>query len=78
MGKKKKENKIFVKKPKVGESYWFWFAGTITYGELYDSADGLTKHYEEPWYMLIDKNGTKYPTSIFSLRHEKPINKDNV
>ena len=34
MVKKKKVNKIFVKKPKVGESYWFWFAGTITHGEL--------------------------------------------
>jgi len=78
MAKKIKTKKIYVKKPKIGESYWFWFAGTPTLGELYDSADGLTKHYGEPWYMLVDKNGTKYPTSIFSLRYEKPINKDNV
>ena len=78
MANKKKGNKIYVKKPKVGESYWFWFAGTMTYGELYDDAPGLTKHYGEPWYMLIDKKGTKYPISILTLRYDKPINKDYV
>ncbi len=74
----KKNKKIYVKKPKIGESYWFTFAGTNVYGELYDSAEGLTNHYGEPWYMLIDKKGTKYPTSIFGLRHDRPKWEDNV
>jgi hypothetical protein len=78
MVKKKKDNKIFVKKPKVGESYWFWHAGTITHGELHGTADGLTNHYGEPWYTLIDKKGIKYPTSIFNLRYDKPIYRQDV
>jgi hypothetical protein len=78
MAKKNKSKKIYVKKPKVGESYWFWFAGTIIYAELYDTAESLTKHYGEPWYMLIDKKGTKYPTSIFGLRYDKPNYSNNV
>ena len=71
MAKKIKNKKIYVKKPKIGNHYWFWFAGTPT-------SNSLTEHYGEPWYKLIDKNGTKYPVSIFTLRNEKPINKDNV
>jgi len=78
MAKAKQDKKIYVKKPKIGNRYWFWFAGTPTNGELYDTSDSLTEHYGEPWYMLIDKGGTKYPASIFTLRNEKPINKDNV
>jgi hypothetical protein len=78
MTKKKNPKKIYVKKPKVGQSYWFWFAGTITFGELYDDAPGLTKHYGEPWYMLIDKKGTKYPVSIFVLRYDRPTYKQDV
>ena len=80
MTKKKKSEikKIYVKKPKIGESYWFWFAGGITHGVLMEKDEKLTDHYNEPWYMLIDKKGTKYPVSIFVLRYDKPTYKQDV
>lgn len=76
--RKKKDEKIFVKKPKIGESYWFWFAGGIIYGKLYEKCEKLTNHYNEPYYKLIDNKGTKYPVSIFKLRNERPTYKGNV
>jgi hypothetical protein len=78
MTKKKKIEKIYVKKPKKGEFYWFWFAGSITYGKLLKPCDKLTAHYGEPWFTLEDKRGTKYPVSIFKLRNVKPKYSENV
>jgi hypothetical protein len=78
MVKKKNPKKIYVKKPKIGESYWFWFAGSITHGVLLKSCEKLTEHYGEPWYTLESKDGTKYPVSIFTLRYDKPNYKEDV
>jgi|TARA_R110002096_G_scaffold37605_4_gene104362 hypothetical protein len=80
MTKKKKSEikKIYVKKPKIGESYWFWFAGGITHGVLMEKDEKLTDHYNEPWYILQSKSGMRYPIGIFKLRHDRPIIKHDV
>jgi hypothetical protein len=78
MTKKKKSTMIYVKKPKIGESYWFWFAGGITRGILLDKCEKLTNHYDEPWYTLQSKEGTKYPVNIFALRYDKPTYSKDV
>tara|TARA_B110000914_G_scaffold158672_1_gene139587 strand:- start:550 stop:786 length:237 start_codon:yes stop_codon:yes gene_type:complete len=72
MKKKKDIEKIYVKKPKAGEWYWFWFAGSISNGKLLGPSAKLTSHYGEPWFTLEDRHGTKYPVSIFKLRMTKP------
>lgn len=72
MTKNKQSETIFVKKPKIGESYWFWFAGGITHGVLMNQDEKLTAHYNEPWYILQAKSGMRYPVSIFKLRFDKP------
>jgi|TARA_R110002167_G_scaffold305649_1_gene509997 hypothetical protein len=78
MKKKKDIEKIYVKKPKVGEIYWFMFAGSVIFGTLIRPLDKLTAHYGEPWYMLKGNNGIKYPVSIFKLRSTKPNNSTDV
>jgi len=78
MTKNKQSEKIYVKRPKVGESYWFWFAGGITNGVLMEKDEKLTEHYNEPWYILQSKSGMRYPVSIFTLRFDKPIFKQDV
>jgi len=78
MAKKKKIEQIYVKKPKMGEFYWFWFAGSTRYGKLLKKCDKLVAHYGEPWFTLEDKYGTKYPVNIFKLRHDKPKQQENV
>ena len=79
MARKKKENqKIYVKNPKIGKKYWFKFIGTWDYGTIITINEKLEEHYGEPWYTLEDKKGMKYPISIFNIRNEKPLIRENV
>ena len=78
MAKAKKNKKIYVKSPKIGKKYWFCFVGSWDIGTIISRNEKLEEHYGEPWYTLQDKTGMKYPTSIFNIRNEKPINKENV
>ena len=78
MAKKKTSQKIYVKNPKIGEKYWFNFIGSWSFGVLIKRNPKLEEHYGEPWYTLETKDGMKYPISIFNIRKEKPISRDNV
>lgn len=71
MAKTKKDTTIYVKTPKIGQTYMFSFAGSVHAGSLYSKNEKLTKQYNEPWYTMLDNKGTKYPVSIFTLRHIK-------
>jgi hypothetical protein len=72
MAKNKKEQTIYVVKPKIGEKYHFRFAGSPMYGPIISLDDNLTKHYGYPWYWMnddSDRNATKskYPISIYNI-----------
>lgn len=72
MAKKKESKKIiFVKSPKIGEEYYFYFAGGWELGILSKSDDKLSEHYNEKWFTLENYSGSrlmKYPVSIYNLR----------
>jgi len=63
MAKKKIQRAITVKSPKIGEKYYFSFAGSTLFGILTKESKSLSKHYNEKWY-TIESDGTKYPVSI--------------
>lgn len=81
MARKKKEPpKIWVKRPKIGEKYWFYFAGSWEYGTLVAESESLTKHYGEPWYTVekMTRNARgeqgrnmRYPVAIWNLRKQE-------
>jgi hypothetical protein len=60
--KKKTTEKIYVKNPKVGESYYFRFAGCVRYGELLGINKNLT-NAQKKYFKLIDKEGIIYPVN---------------
>ena len=72
---KKKENKtIAVKKPKIGESYVFTFAGGLMAGRLDSRNEKLEAHYGEPWFTFVIVKGSqhhertmRYPVSIYNI-----------
>lgn len=72
MAKKKRECKrIFVKSPKIGETYYFYFAGGWDKGVLSNVDEKLTDLYNEKWFMLENHNGVRtmrYPVSIYDIR----------
>lgn len=73
MAKKKTIQKIYVKSPKIGETYKFYFAGGPEIGVLINVSDKLSQHYGHPWYTLLGKSEVdgrdmKYPVSIYDLR----------
>lgn len=57
------QRKITVKSPKIGEKYYFNFAGSTLFGILLKESKSLSKHYNEKWYTM-ELDGTKYPISI--------------
>ena len=63
MAKKKIQRAITVKSPKIGEKYYFSFAGSTLFGILTKESKSLSKHYNEKWYTM-ESDGTKYPISI--------------
>ncbi len=72
MAKTKKEQRIYVIKPKVGERYHFRFAGSPMFGPIISLNESLTKHYGHAWFWMTDdkdRNGTKckYPVSIYNI-----------
>lgn len=72
MAKDNKEPKIYVVKPKIGEDYYFKFAGSTMYGPLVSVNEELTKLHGIPYYWMTqksDKNIKKciYPISIYKV-----------
>jgi hypothetical protein len=72
MAKNKKEQKIYVVKPKIGEKYHFRFAGSPMYGPIISLNENLTKHYGHAWYWMLDdadcnQTGCRYPVSIYNI-----------
>ncbi len=70
MAKIKKEQKISVSNPKIGNRYHFKFAGSPMYGPIIALDKNLTKHYGYPWYWMTadnDKIICKYPISIYNI-----------
>lgn len=70
MAKKKHQDIIKVKSPKVGSDYYFMFAGSITLGTLACVNEKLTKHYGHKWYTLVrteTRGETRYPVSIYNI-----------
>jgi len=71
MAKNKKEQRIYVVKPKIGEKYYFRFAGSPMYGPMLKLNESLTKIYGHAWYWLTcEADGAKsrrYPVSIYNI-----------
>ena len=72
MAKDKKELKMYVVKPKIGENYYFKFAGSIMFGPIISLNDELTKLHGIPHYWMTqksDKSAKKctYPVSIYKI-----------
>lgn len=71
MAKNNKPQEIYVVKPKIGEKYYFRFAGTRMYGPITSMCESLTKSHGFAWYwFLCDKEGLKshkYPVSIYNI-----------
>jgi hypothetical protein len=68
---KKKEEKVYVVKPILGERYHFKFAGSPMYGPLIEFNDKLTQHYGHAWFWFTcDADGPsscRYPVSIYNI-----------
>lgn len=73
MAKKKQTQKIWVKKPKQGESYYFRFAGGIMKGVLDSPNEKLTEQYNVKWFWIKNHHGersVRYPVSIYDISEE--------
>jgi len=74
MAKKKEIKHIFVKNPKIGSKYYFYFAGGWDYGTLINRDEKLTNHYNHDWFTFESPNHDgriiKYPTSIYDIRKD--------
>lgn len=74
MAKKKQQpKKIFVKRPEVGNEYYFYFAGGWEKGVLLNTSEKLTSHYGEKWFTLENithGRNMKYPVAIYNLREK--------
>lgn len=71
MAKNKKELKINVPNPKVGQKYYFRFAGSKMYGPISSQCEKLTATYGYAYYWFTnDADGIKsshYPISIYNI-----------
>jgi hypothetical protein len=70
---KKAPQKIYVKKPVLGESYYFRFAGGITKGIFDGINEKLTEQYNQKWYWIKgsnDSRNTRYPVSLYDISTE--------
>lgn len=72
MAKDKKELKAYVVKPKIGEDYYFKFAGSIMYGPITSLNEALTKLHGVPHYWMTQKSDKSvkkctYPVSIYKI-----------
>tara|TARA_B100000768_G_scaffold58034_1_gene56205 strand:+ start:1005 stop:1253 length:249 start_codon:yes stop_codon:yes gene_type:complete len=79
--KTKKIEIIHVKKPIIGETYYFYFAGGWEIGKLDCASDKLTETYGHRWFTFVNgKYGRemRYPVSIYNIRKEKPKKETDV
>ena len=72
MAKDKKEPKIYVVKPKIGQDYYFKFAGSLMFGPIVSLNDALTKLHGVPHYWMTQKSDKSikkcaYPVSIYKI-----------
>jgi hypothetical protein len=75
MAKNLKVQTISVPNPKIGEKYYFKFAGSQFNGPIIELDEPLTKIYGHAWYLMSDdseklnKHGKKttYPISIYNI-----------
>lgn len=72
MAKDKKELKIRVIKPKIGENYYFKFAGSTMHGPMVSLIESLTKLHGIPHYWMSEKSDKSvkkcvYPISIYKI-----------
>lgn len=72
MAKIKKEQKISVANPKVGQKYHFRFAGSPMYGPIISINENLTKQYGYAWFWMTDdadrnRTACRYPVSIYNI-----------
>lgn len=79
--KKKKLEVIHVKKPIIGETYYFYFAGSWEVGKLECTSDKLTETYGHRWFTFVNGNygrQMRYPVSIYNIRKEHPKKEKDV
>jgi len=72
MAKDKKEQLIHVARPKIGERYYFRFAGSLMFGPILSRNDNLEKTYGYAWFWMnsdVDPHGSKstYPVPIYKI-----------
>lgn len=68
--KKTNSTKVWVKKPVIGNTYYFKFAGGILQGVLDESSERLTELYNVKWFWIKDTSGkrdVRYPVSIYDI-----------
>lgn len=75
MAKNKKPQEIYVVKPKIGEKYYFKFAGSIQYGTLFKVSESLSKAYGYPYFWFYNDGDIPnsqgklmtYPVGIYNI-----------
>lgn len=70
MAKKKLPPTIKVKSPKIGDEYFFVFAGSVMFGKIVDKSEKLTKIYGQAWYTMTanaDGHSVRYPVSSYNI-----------
>lgn len=68
--KKTTSTKIWVKKPVIGNTYYFKFAGGIMKGVLDEPNDSLSSQYNTKWFWMkntLDDRTTRYPVPIYDI-----------
>lgn len=78
MAKDKKIQEIKVKNPKIGEKYFFKFAGSTMYGPIIDTCNSLAKIHGHSYFWFINeregRKSSKYPISIYNIsKNEKDV-----
>lgn len=71
MAKNKKDLKISVPNPKIGQKYYFTFAGSTMYGPIHSQCEKLTETYGYPYFWFTNdadgKKSSNYPISIYNI-----------
>lgn len=68
--KKTTSTKIWVKKPVIGNTYYFKFAGGIMKGVLDEPSDRLSSHYNTKWFWMksvLEGRTMRYPVAIHDI-----------
>lgn len=71
MAKKQKIQEVYVVNPKIGERYYFKFAGSKRFGPIIALEENLTKSTGHAWFWMLDDaegaKSSKYPISIYNI-----------